>query len=86
MYIVHLAGRLELHAIAKRLFSSDQNPGCLLYTGIILPSYYIRIISQYKDPYERISIMERHKGFERCSIERNCPLASWVHVETACER
>ena len=24
------------------------------------------IISQYKDPYKPISIMEGHKGFERC--------------------
>ena len=24
-------------------------------------------VSQYKDPYEPISIMECHKGFERCS-------------------
>ena len=27
------------------------------------------IISQYKDPYKLISIMECHKGFERCSNE-----------------
>ncbi len=35
--------------------------------GSILPSYIgiIRII--YKDPYEPISIMECHTGFERCS-------------------
>ena len=25
------------------------------------------IVNQYKDPYKPISIMECHKGFERCS-------------------
>ena len=34
---------------------------------IILPNYMGIIISQYEDPYKPISIMECHKGFERCS-------------------
>ena len=48
--------------------SSEKNPGCLGYIGDeILPSYVGIIISHYKDPYEPISRMECHKGFERCS-------------------
>ena len=36
---------------------------------ILLPNYMgIPILCQYKDPYKPISIMECHKGFERCSF------------------
>ena len=48
--------------------SSDQNRGCLLYIGNFTTHYIGIIISQYKDPYQPISLMECHKGFERCSL------------------
>ncbi len=35
---------------------------------ITLPSFIAIIRIHYKDPYEPISIIEWHKGFERCSI------------------
>ena len=43
---------------------------CIL--GIILPNYMGIIRCHDKDPYRSISIMECHKGFERCSIEMQC--------------
>ena len=50
--------------------SSDQNFGYLLYIGDQkLPSYIRIMISPFRDPYEPISTMERHKGFEVCSHE-----------------
>ena len=59
------AGLFEMFA---RKMGSDQNPGWLGYIGDgILPSYIGVIISQYKDPYKPISLMEGNKGFEHCS-------------------
>ena len=43
------------------------------------------IISQYKDPYKPISIMECHKGFERCS-HRFPPSQGFSAAISACER
>ena len=40
--------------------------GCFIGDEI-LPNYMGITISQYKDPHKQISIMECHKGFERCS-------------------
>ena len=42
---------------------------CIL--GIILANYIGIIISHYKDPYQQTSIIECHKGFERCSPEND---------------
>ena len=61
--------------------SSVQNPGLVVLYRFIYRVVYYRLIwsknliyiygdcnsSQYKDPYEPVSIMECHKGFERCS-------------------
>ena len=48
--------------------SSNKCPGYLLYIGdyIVLSCIGI-LVSNYKDPYEPIRIMESRKGFERCS-------------------
>ena len=52
-------------------------PGWLGYIGDeILPRYIGIIISQYKDPYKSTSIMECHKGFERCSGDM---FGEWTH-------
>ena len=53
--------------------------GCLLYIGgFTKTTHYIGIIiSQYKDPYQPITLMECHKGFERCSL--GCLLNSLVN-------
>ena len=56
-----------------KYLSSVQNPGWLPYIrGLycILPTYMGIVISHHKDPYEPISIVECHKGFERCSSEK----------------
>ena len=51
-----------------QLVSYEQWPKSWLWMlyiwGIIIRSYTGVITSHYKDPYEPISIMERHKGFE----------------------
>ena len=61
------ANKLQASGSTIQQVSSVQNPGWLFDIGeIILPNYMGIIISQYKDPYKPISIMEGHKGFERC--------------------
>ena len=48
--------------------SNEKTLGWLFLIGDDkLPSYMGIMISQYKDPYKPTSIMECHKGFERCS-------------------
>ena len=53
--------------------SSDQNLGYLLYLGDYTQLYVGILMSHCKDPYEPISRMHCHKGFERCS---NAPPSS----------
>ena len=42
--------------------------GCLGYMGGHTIQLHKGLISHDKDPCEPISMMERHKGFERCSM------------------
>ena len=51
--------------------SNEKKRGCLGYVRdytTVTQLYIGTIISHYKDPYQTTSIMECHKGFERCSI------------------
>ena len=62
--------------------SSDQSaPLWLGYIGDeILPSYVGIIIVHYEDPYSPTSMMEGHKGFERCSCEEPTPVTFTICI------
>ena len=80
--IFELGPRIDdrVRRVASQM-SSVQNPGLVVLYRFIYRVVYYRLIwsknliyiygdcnsSQYKDPYEPVSIMECHKGFERCS-------------------
>ncbi len=59
---------LKWNPFRHNLSSVQFTPGWLFDIGDeILPNYMGIIISQYKNPYKPISIMECHKDFEHCS-------------------
>ena len=54
---------------------------CCIIGDAIIPSYMgIVIISHGRDPYEPISIVECHKGIERCSDESDLANSSFCSI------